>query len=124
MFDLYANTMTMCLIEIGYLKRVRAQTHVSKNGFEGIRELVNDRCTFDKTVITLDGCRHVHLLKVGNIDKSPIEIWKEHKNGHNNNNRTLHLSSRERTKKTMDEVMTVAKNSSEFHSMAQARTSS
>ena len=97
---------------------------VSKNGFEELRELVNNRCTFEKTVITLYGCRHIHSLKLGNIDKSHIEMWKEHTNRHSDNNQTLHLSSRERTKKTMDEMATVVKNCSEFHSMMQTHVSS
>ena len=123
-FGLHTSAAMVYLMWISCLRRLRFQTQVSKNGFEEFRELVSDRRTFEKTVTTLDSRRHAHLLKLGKTEKSPIEAWKEHKNGHSSGNRTLHLSSRERTKKTMDEVMTVAKNSSEFHSMAQARTSS
>ena len=64
------------------------------------------------------------LLKLDNIDESPIETWKEYKNGCDNDNRTLHSSSPKTTKKTMDGIMTVVKNSSEFHSVMQAGASS
>ena len=94
MFCLHVSTVIVCLIEIGCLRRVRSQMQVSKNGFDGIRELVNDRCTFEKTVTTLNGCRDTNLLNLGNTDKSPIETWKEHKSGHDDSDRTLHLSSR------------------------------
>ena len=72
-FGLHVNVMITHLIEIGCLRRLRGQTQVSKNGFEGFSELVNDRHTFEKTANTLDGFRYAHLLNLDNAGKSPIE---------------------------------------------------
>ena len=93
-FGLHVNAMIMCLIEIGCLRRLRGHAQASNNGFESFRELVNKRCTFEKSVTSIEGYRNMHFLKLGNIDKLPIGIWKEHKNKSNNDNRSSSLSSR------------------------------
>ena len=51
---------------------------IYNDGFEAFMELSNARSALEKSVVTIDRCRSITLLKLGNICKSLVEVWKEH----------------------------------------------
>ena len=75
MFGLNVSIMVTCLIDIGCLRRNRDYMCAPSNVFEALRELESTRSTFEKSVVKIEGCRNVTLLKSRSMDESPIEIW-------------------------------------------------
>ena len=100
-FGLHVYAMSTYLIEISCLRRCKEYATICNNGFEALRKFVNARSTFEKSVVAIDSCRNMTLLKLGNIDKSPIEMWKEHQDNSKTKKRPLHLISREKIKQWM-----------------------
>ena len=72
------------------------------------------RPSFEKSAVTIDRCKSMAFLKIGSIDESPAEEWKEYQDDSKTKKRPLHLSSREKTKKTMDEMIKVIKKVTSF----------
>ena len=73
-FGLHVNAMATCLIEVSCSRRCGDHVTICNDAFEALRKLVNSRSTFDKSVVTINGCRNVTLLNLGDIDKSPVEM--------------------------------------------------